>query len=205
MAQQIFIAGIDEVGRGPLAGPVTAACVVLPPGYRNSRIADSKKLTERRREELYGEIAEIALVFSIVSVGPRRIEALNIREASRLAMVLAARRVTALLGKRLGIPAREVSLHLLIDGNVPIETSLPQETIVKGDNIILSIAAASILAKVSRDRLMVELDKRFSRYGFAKHKGYPTHDHQAALNAHGPTRIHRRTFAGVRELVSHPR
>lgn len=195
-----LIAGLDEVGRGPLAGPVTAACVVFPPGYRNARITDSKKLSERAREQLFPEICRMALAFSVVSVGARRIEALNIREASRLAMKLAAERVQ----RSLAASQPQAVLWLMIDGNVPLATVLPQETIIKGDSKILQIAAASILAKVTRDRMMVALDQRFTIYGFAKHKGYPTHDHQAALAAHGPSRLHRRTFAGVRELLHLP-
>lgn len=199
MAKHLFIAGIDEVGRGPLAGPVTAACVVLPPGYRNSEVKDSKKLTPEIRHELDRELRRVALAFSVVSVGSRRIDRLNIREASRLAMKLSSQRVVQALARKLRISHSRVPITFLIDGNVSIETNFAQETIVQGDGFIQAIAAASILAKVARDGLMTRLDERYSGYGFAKHKGYFTQEHQAAVEALGPTWFHRRSFRPIRE------
>ncbi|WKZ57462.1 MAG: ribonuclease HII [Bdellovibrionota bacterium] len=181
------IAGVDEVGRGPLAGPVCAAAVVLPPGYQNSSIQDSKKLTPRQREALVPEIKRIALSWAIVSVGHHRIESLNIREASRVAMSLAVKRVQADL--------------VLVDGNVPIEVPIPQRTIVGGDASVIQISAASILAKVWRDHLMAVLDGRYPQYGFKQHAGYPTSSHRAAIRLYGPCNVHRRTFRGVVEYL----
>ena len=199
-----FYGGIDEAGRGPLAGPVTAACVVLPEGYENTRITDSKKLRDREREILYGEIVDHAVAYSVVSVGPRRIERLNIRRASLLAMELAAVRVA----KQLGISRNELStpskIHFLIDGNAPLALNCSQESIIGGDRKVKAIAAASILAKVTRDRLMEPLERRYPGYGLSAHKGYPTKKHREAIKAHGPTRIHRKTFQGVREFLQTP-
>lgn len=192
-----IIAGIDEAGRGPLAGPVTAACVVYKPGYENSQITDSKKLSHKKREELYGEIIANSLAYSIVAVGPRRIESLNIREASREAMLLAVLRVQRILNSS----PTFMPLHLLIDGNVPLRTEISQETIIKGDEKISQIGAASILAKVYRDRIMEMLDLQYPKYNLAKHKGYPTKDHRESISLQGPSRIHRKTFAGVREYL----
>jgi ribonuclease HII len=195
-----FIAGIDEAGRGPLAGPVTAASVVLPAGYSNSGINDSKKLTEKKRERIFDEILDVARALSVVSVGARRIERLNIREASLLAMKLSADRVIRQLGFSVLSPAD--SLHFLIDGNASIATNWPQETIIKGDAKISAIAAASIVAKVTRDRLMQTLEERYPGYGFSSHKGYPTKFHRQAICKQGPCSVHRRTFAGVREFIN---
>jgi len=188
-----FIAGIDEVGRGPLAGPVTAACVVLPKDYTNPQIKDSKKLSPKKREELYPVIIAQALAYSVVSVGHKRIDQLNIRNATKLAMELASKRVFAQLKKKYG----EVELLLLIDGNMPICTTCEQRTIIKGDQKELAIAAASIIAKVTRDRLMDTLEKKYPGYRLDVHKGYPTLYHREALKKNGASPIHRRTFAGV--------
>lgn len=202
----LFVAGIDEAGRGPLAGPVTAACVVLPPKYTNSEITDSKKLTAVKRERLYGEIVNIATAYSIVSVGPKRIDVINIREATRLAMRLCAERVYLALLK--GTPKKYVApfhlpfLHILIDGNTAIDASFAQETITKGDDKIVAISAASILAKVTRDRLMVKLGQLYPDYDFARHKGYPTQFHREVIKRKGPSKVHRQNFAGVKEFVS---
>lgn len=192
-------AGIDEAGRGPLAGPVTAACVLFPVGYHNPEIRDSKKLTANKREKLYREIIDKAERYSIVSVGHRRIERLNIREASRVAMALAAERVFKQLA-----PEDRQRILFLIDGNTPMCAPYAQETIIKGDAKELSIAAASILAKVTRDRLMLRLDRFYPGYNFAKHKGYPTAEHRQCVKTLGPSPVHRRTFAGVREFCKTP-
>jgi ribonuclease HII len=181
------IAGVDEVGRGPLAGPVVAAAAVFKTGYSNPEIKDSKQLSAKKRDYLYEVIRREALDWAIVAVGHRRIAALNIREASRLAMSLALKRVQA--------------DYVLVDGNMPIDTDLPQRTVVKGDALHVEISAASILAKVWRDRLMCVLDRRFPGYGFARHAGYPTLQHRLAISRLGPSLVHRLEFSGVKEYV----
>lgn len=196
-----YVLGIDEAGRGPLAGPVTAACVCLPAGYENSSIGDSKQLTEKKREELYGVIQRDALAWSVVSVGPRRIDSINILQATKLAMRLSGERVRkTLLSKN-----PEARTHFLIDGNGLLATELSQETIIKGDQRLLCIGAASILAKVTRDRLMESIAARYSEYGFSKHKGYGTEFHRQKIQELGPSKIHRWTFGGVVEFVPESR
>ena len=182
------ICGIDEAGRGPLAGPVVAAAAVFPAGYQNEAIRDSKQLSKKTREYLVEVIKGEALDWAIVAVGPRRIEAINILQATRLAMRLALERVRA--------------DEVLIDGNVPIVTALPQKTVVKGDQKHVEISAASILAKVYRDELMSRLEGPYPGFGFAEHSGYPTKKHRSAIIDLGPCRAHRRTFRGVREYMA---
>ena len=182
------IAGVDEVGRGPLAGPVVAAAVVFGENYSNSQIKDSKKLSAKKREELIETIKKDALDWSIVAVGHHRIEELNIREASRLAMKLAVERVSA--------------DSILVDGNTEIDITVPQKTVIKGDSKHVEIAAASIIAKVWRDNLMKDLDTRYPGYGFGKHAGYPTKVHKEQIAILGPCPVHRKTFRGVREFFS---
>jgi ribonuclease HII len=177
------ICGVDEAGRGPLAGPVVAAAAVFNADYVDDRIRDSKALSEQQREKLFDYIRENALAWSIVAVGPRRIETLNILQATRLAMKLAVERIEADL--------------VLVDGNQPIVSRLPQRTVVGGDRLHVQISAASILAKVWRDRLMKKLAARYPGYGFERHSGYPTPAHKAAILELGPCKIHRATFAGV--------
>lgn len=185
------IAGVDEAGRGPLAGPVVAAAVVFPYRYKNDEITDSKKLSPATREKLFIDIQRDAISWSIISVGHRRIETLNILQATRLAMRLAVERVDAEM--------------VLVDGNTPIHTSLPQKTVIGGDALHVQISAASILAKVWRDRLMKTLASKYPGYGFEKHSGYGTAVHREAIARIGPSRIHRRTFHGVKEyLVQYP-
>ena len=198
---QILIAGVDEAGCGPLAGPVTAASVVLPPCYVNAKIADSKSLSARQREILYSEIVEVALAYSVVSVGSRRIDRINIRESTRLAHRLAMHRLLLTLQRSGSFTRNPVAVHFLIDGHLPLETTASYETIIKGDSKLLVIGAASILAKVTRDRLMTVLDKHYPGYGFTKHKGYGTRLHLESIAACGPSPVHRRTFAGVKEFV----
>ena len=185
MSKKLRIAGVDEAGRGPLAGPVVAAAVILPEGFTNSEITDSKKLTKKKRDKLFDLIKEEALEWSIVAVGPRRIESMNIRAASLHAMKLAVERTSA--------------NYLLIDGNAEISSTLPQEAIIKGDLKHIEISAASILAKVYRDRLMKVLAEKYHGYSLEKHAGYPTKLHKAAIAELGPSKIHRRTFSGVKE------
>lgn len=191
------VAGIDEAGRGPLAGPVTAACVCLKPGFRHPEIADSKKLTHEKRAKLEPLIKENSLAYAVISVGQHRIDRLNIRESTRLAMRLAAEKVVRLLRKE--DPASR--FIFLIDGNMLMSSEYSQEAIVKGDDKLLAISAASILAKVQRDRIMDVLDKKYSGYGFEKHKGYPTAFHRSQVESLGPSPVHRRSFAGVVEFL----
>lgn len=194
----LYVAGLDEAGRGTLAGPVTAACVILKPGRIPSGLADSKQLTPARRDELYEKILTNCLASAVVSVGPRRIEKINIREAALQAMALAANRTLLRLPR--GFNPKFV--HLLVDGNAGLATTLSHEPIIKGDQLIQSISAASILAKVHRDKLMARLDEYYPGYGFKQHKGYGTREHLTALRNQGPSPAHRRTFAGVREYIS---
>lgn len=192
----IIFAGVDEAGRGPLAGPVTAGCVCFADGYENSRITDSKKLTKKARDVLFNEIVSAAKAWAVVSVGPKRIDRLNILQATRLAMLLAVNRVHKQLLTQLG---DGFDLRLQIDGNQPIATTLPQQTIIKGDATVMVIGAASIIAKVTRDRLMEKLHKRYPHYDLNIHKGYPTKAHLEKIIQFGPCTIHRRTFRGVKE------
>ncbi len=183
------VAGVDEAGRGPLAGPVVAAAVVLDPENPVDGLADSKKLSARQREALLPEILAKARAVALAAAGPREIERINILQASLRAMA------TAVEG--LGVaPA-----HVLVDGNRKIPINLPQTPLVKGDSRCACIAAASVVAKVYRDRVMARMEERFPVYGFGKHKGYPTREHLAALERFGPCRIHRRTFRGVPAVV----
>lgn len=180
------IAGIDEAGRGPLAGPVVAAAVIFPAGFRpDQRITDSKKLTDRLREELFSIITQSALAYAIADTDAPTIDRINILQATRLAMRKAV--------EALPHPPD----HLLIDGISTIESPLSQTTIIKGDSLSVSIAAASILAKVSRDRLMQDYHLLYPNYGFDRHKGYGSAAHMAALRQYGPCPIHRVSFRGV--------
>lgn len=192
-----IIVGIDEAGRGPLAGPVTAACAVLPAVYENKLIKDSKKLTEKQRVTAFEEIKIAAITWAVVSVGPRRIDIINIREATKVAMHLAARKVITQL-KEMG---ESVNVTFLIDGNMKFSGGDNEQPIVKGDSLVPAISAASIIAKVTRDSLMETLHEKYPHYGLAIHKGYPTRDHLAAIKEHGPSAIHRLSFKGVREYA----
>ena len=181
-----LVAGVDEAGRGPLAGPVVAAAVILDDLHPIAGLADSKKLTAAQREKLYDEIRAKALCCSIAEASVEEIDQLNILQATLLAM----RR--AVMGLRLK-PAM-----VLVDGNRLPVLDVPAEAIVKGDALVPAISAASILAKVHRDRLCEEMHARWPDYGFATHKGYPTAEHLAALRVHGATPVHRRSFGPVR-------
>lgn len=180
-----LIAGVDEAGRGPLAGPVIAAAVILDPNHPIAGLADSKKLTEKQRERLFEEIRSQALAWSVSRASVSEIDSINILQASLLAM---QRAVAAL-----PIPPQEV----LVDGDKCPIFPCQARAIVRGDDTEPAISAASIVAKVLRDRLMRMLDKRYPDYGFAKHKGYGTALHLAALRLHGPSRVHRRSFSPV--------
>lgn len=187
-----LVAGVDEAGRGPLAGPVVAAAVILRPDRPIAGVNDSKKLTERQRERLFDQIMAEALSIGIGSSSPAEIDRINILQATRQAMLQAVQHLSA-----------QPDI-LLIDGITTIDSPLHQHTIKQGDSRSASIAAASIIAKVTRDRLMLEFDHRYPQYGFGRHKGYGSAAHLTALRQHGPCPIHRLSFGGVRELVSQP-
>jgi ribonuclease HII len=183
------IAGIDEAGRGPLAGPVVSAAVIFPDSLPPLGIDDSKKLTPKKRDYLFDKIYDYAVAVGIGIVGPAEIDRINILEATRLSMVFAV--------KDLKAPPD----FLLIDGTFRIESDLPQETIRKGDSLSISIAAASIVAKVTRDRIMQKHHQDYPQFGFSQHKGYPTKAHKAAIRAHGCCPIHRQSFKSVKEYL----
>ncbi len=190
MPDLIWVAGVDEVGRGPLAGPVVAAAVILHPDRPIAGLADSKKLTAKRREQLEREIMEQAFCWALGRAEVEEIDRLNILHASLLAM----KRAVEALGVRPG--------HALIDGNHCPDLPCSAEAIIGGDACKPVISAASILAKVARDREMVRLDQQYPGYGLAKHKGYPTKLHVAALQELGVSPIHRRSFGPVKRLLS---
>ena len=178
----LAICGADEAGAGPLAGPVYAAAVLLPFGLDLPGVDDSKKLTEKKREALFPVIQQAAISWAVTSISPQEIDATDILKARLKAMDLAI--------QQLDPPAD----FALIDGNRDKGITLPHTTVVKGDSRSLNIAAASILAKVSRDRHMLELDALYPQYGFARHKGYPTKAHYEAIRRFGPSPVHRVTF-----------
>ena len=176
------ICGVDEAGRGPLSGPVVAAACILPPNFEIGELNDSKKLSPKKRDLLFDRIKKEALAYSIASASPAEIDEINILNATMLAMRRAIE----------GLPIR--AEFALIDGNVSRGIPIPCETVIKGDARSASIAAASILAKVTRDRLCLQDDLDYPQYKFAKHKGYGTKEHIEALKAYGPSPIHRRSF-----------
>ena len=177
-----YIAGVDEAGRGPLAGPVYAAAVILPPDIRLDGINDSKKLSPKKREELFDEITKKAVSYSVFAVDEKKIDEINILNATYVAMNGAAEALS------------QKPDYVIIDGNSIKNMSYPHETIVKGDAKSISIAAASVLAKVARDRYITEMAKTYPEYGFERHKGYGTKEHTDAILKYGITPIHRRTF-----------
>jgi len=196
------VAGVDEVGRGPLAGPVVAAAVILPCGFIHPDIKDSKMLSAEQREKLVPIIQQSAQCWSLGIVDVEGIDRLNILRASLTAMAyalhgLASQPDCALIDGNQTIPSEFFSG---IGGK--LDYPLYQKTIVKGDQLCLSIAAASIIAKVARDQIMVDFDKQYPEYGFAGHKGYGSAAHLAALQRYGPTPIHRRSFKPVRDLLA---
>lgn len=185
------IAGVDEAGRGPLVGTVVAAAVILDPNNPIAGLSDSKKLSEKKREKLFIEIQEKALAWAIAEASRAEIDELNILQASLLAM-------------RRAVEALQVQPdQVLVDGNkIPQGLNMPCEAVVGGDALHAEISAASILAKVTRDRQMLELDQKFPQFGFAKHKGYPTKAHFEAIALHGVTTEHRRSFGPVRKALA---
>ena len=178
----LAVCGVDEAGRGPLAGPVCAAAVILPKGLEIPGLNDSKKLTDKKRRELFPIIKEQAIAYGIGLASHEEIDQINILQATYLAM---ERAIAQLEGK---------ADFALIDGNRAKDFGLPVKTVVKGDSLSANIAAASVLAKVTRDSLMEEMAKEYPQYGFEVHKGYGTKAHYAALTEHGPSPIHRMTF-----------
>ncbi len=184
------ISGIDEAGRGPLAGPVVAAAVILNPEQPVKDVNDSKKLDKSCRERLYLEIMALAMAVGVGVVDAATIDRINILQATRQAMLLAVE----------ALPYSPD--YLMIDGITTINSSLPQQTIKKGDSLSASIAAASIIAKVTRDRIMYEYDLLYPTYGFSSHKGYGSPQHLEALQKHGPSPIHRMTFRRVKNEKS---
>ncbi len=183
----VRIAGIDEAGRGPLAGPVVAAAVILRRDLPISGLNDSKLLSESRREALFLEIREKAAAVSVAVVSPEVIDEINILQATRLAMSRAVNAITPLPD------------YLLIDGPIALDLAIPQKPITKGDRLSISVAAAGIMAKVTRDGIMRDLHEQYPVYGFDRHKGYPTRMHKEAIALNGPCPVHRMCFRGVQE------
>lgn len=182
-------AGVDEAGRGPLAGPVVSAAVILPPGFPVASVADSKQLTPAKRKRLYDQIYDHALSIGIGIIDPIEIDRINILRAALLSMAISVENL---------LPQPDC---LLIDGLHPIPFDLPQKPIPKGDALSISIGAASIIAKVTRDNLMDRYHRDYPQFDFIHHKGYPTSAHKAAIQQFGCTPIHRKSFRGVREYI----
>ena len=183
-----LIGGIDEVGRGPLVGPVVAACVILPLNYQLEGLTDSKKLSEKKREQFYEILKKEALSIGVGIVSAEKIDEVNIYEATKLAMQDAI--------KNCALKPE----YLLIDA-MKLDTSIPSNSIIKGDSKSLSIAAASVIAKVTRDRMLIELDKKYPMYDFKHNKGYPTKKHLEAINQFGIIDLHRKSYAPVKEYL----
>ena len=185
-----LIGGVDEVGRGPLVGPVVSACVILPKNYSLPGLNDSKKLSEKKRDKLYDIIMKDAISVGIGIVGPEKIDEINILEASRLAMKLA-------------IEDLDVKPEFILSDAMKLNNiDIPYKDIVHGDALSLSIAAGSVIAKVTRDRMMYELDKEYPEYGFAKHKGYPTKAHLESIKKYGVLDNYRFTYKPVSDLIN---
>lgn len=185
-----YIGGTDEVGRGPLIGPVVAACVVLPIDFVLEGLNDSKKLSEKKRVQYCEYIKENALAWAVASVSPEEIDEINIYQASRKAMILSIEEVQ----KKLPLE------HVLTDA-MPISLTIPTTPIIKGDAKSMTIAAASVIAKVTRDQMMYELDQEYPEYGFKNHKGYPTKQHLEAIHKYGLIEGYRKTYGPVKEIL----
>ncbi len=184
-----YIAGVDEAGRGPLAGPVVSGAVILPQGFSLDGIDDSKKLSEKKRSLLFPQIKENAIAVGVGICSHTEIDQINILQASLLSM------------KRAVENLEQQPDFLLIDGKFTIDTAIDQAAIIKGDSKSISIAAASIIAKVTRDAIMKQLHEQYPVYGFDRHKGYPTKAHKQAILEHGPCPVHRISFRGVKEMA----
>ena len=186
-----YIGGVDEVGRGPLVGPVVTACVVLPKDFVLEGLTDSKKLSEKKRDLFYDYIVNHCLAYGIGIVDADVIDEINIYKATKKAMIMAIEEVRGKIDLQ----------HVLIDA-MPLDIDIPTTSIIKGDAKSISIAAASVVAKVTRDRMMYELDKKYPQYGFGKHKGYPTKAHVEAINKYGLIDGYRKTYGPVRDVIS---
>ena len=185
-----YIGGVDEVGRGPLVGPVVTACVVLPKGFVLEGLTDSKKLSEKKRDLFYDYILENCIAYATYSISSEEIDKINIYEASRQAMIGAIKEVQ-----------KQIPLeHVLVDA-MPLDIDIETTSIIKGDAKSISIAAASVVAKVTRDRMMYELDKLHPEYGFASHKGYPTKKHIEAIHKYGIFEGYRLSYGPVKEIM----
>ena len=185
-----YIGGVDEVGRGPLVGPVVAACCVLPKDFVLEGLTDSKKLTEKKRNVFFDYIKDNCICYGIGIVEPEIIDEVNIYQATKIAMKQAISKVE-----------EQIDLeHVLIDA-MPLDLDIPTTSIIKGDSKSISIAAASVLAKVTRDSMMYELDKKYPQYGYASHKGYPTKKHLEAIHKYGLIEGYRKTYGPVREIL----
>lgn len=185
-----IIGGVDEVGRGPLIGPVVAACCVLPHDFELDGLNDSKKLSEKKREKFYDYIIDNCVAYGVGIISPEIIDEVNIYEATKLAMKEAIKQVQ-----------EQVNLEYVLIDAMPLELDIPTNSIIKGDAKSISIAAASVIAKVVRDRMMIDLDKEYPEYGFAKHKGYPTKAHVEAINKYGLIDGYRKTYGPVKDVL----
>lgn len=186
-----YIGGVDEVGRGPIVGNVVTACCVLPKDFKLEGLTDSKKLSEKKREEFYSYIIENCIAYGVGRCSPEEIDKYNILEATKIAMKRAIDEVK----KKIDLE------YVLIDGNMKFDLDIPYKSIVKGDSKSISIAAASVIAKVTRDHEMYELDKRYPMYGYKSHKGYPTKKHINAINKYGIIDGYRKTYGPVKEVL----
>ncbi len=185
-----YIGGVDEVGRGPLVGPVVAACCVLPKDFRLEGLTDSKKLSEKKREQFYVYIIEHCIAYGIGIISPEVIDEVNIYEATKLAMKEAIQKVQ-----------KQIPLeHVLIDA-MPLDLDIPSTSIIKGDAKSITIAAASVIAKVTRDHMMIELDQKYPMYGYKYHKGYPTKKHIEAIHQYGLIAGYRKSYGPVKEVL----
>ena len=185
-----YIGGVDEVGRGPLIGPVVTACVVLPKKFKLDGLTDSKKLSEKKRDIFYDYIINNCVAYGIGMCSPEEIDELNIYQASKTAMVRAIDEVK-----------KKIGLDYVLSDAMPMDIDIPVKDIIKGDAKSISIAAASVVAKVTRDRMMYDLDKLYPQYGFKKHKGYPTRGHYDALNKYGLVDGYRKTYGPVIKIL----
>lgn len=184
-----IIGGTDEAGRGPLYGPVVAACVVLPQNFKLDGLNDSKKLTEKKRNIFYDYIVKNT-IYGIGVVSPEEIDKINIYEASRKAMIIAIKQVQ-----------KQIKLEYVLSDAMPIKIDIPVLPIVKGDAKSITIAAASVIAKVTRDRMLYEIDKKYPEYGFKNHKGYPTKKHLEAINKYGLIDGYRKTYGPIKKYI----
>jgi ribonuclease HII len=198
MSLHQLICGVDEAGRGPLAGAVYAAAVILNPSHPISGLADSKKMTEKKRDALAIEIKQHALAWAIASSSVEEVDEINILQASLLAM----KRAIEAMQHQFDEVLKSSAILVQVDGNKCPLIDLPCEAIIKGDSKVQAISAASILAKTSRDAALYSLDEQYPMYGFAQHKGYPTKEHMIRLQEYGVSPVHRRSYAPVRKLIT---